>query len=88
MDVKEFKPTMTKEELIDLLNQSIDVLADDSGWTFLGDLGNLLLKKQPDFDSRCFGYPKLSVMFEISSKSVQWRGRRASRYLSVGNNLT
>ena len=21
-------------------------------------------KKQPDFDSRCFGYPKLSVMFE------------------------
>lgn len=63
-DVKEFKPTMTKEELIDLLNQSIDVLADDSGWTFLGDLGNLILKKQPDFDSRCFGYPKLSVMFE------------------------
>jgi uncharacterized protein (TIGR00288 family) len=63
-DVKEFKPTMTKEELIDLLNQSIDVLADDSGWVFLGDLGNLLLKKQPDFDSRCFGYPKLSVMFE------------------------
>lgn len=30
----------------------------------LRNLGNLLLKKQPDFDSRCFGYPKLSVMFE------------------------
>lgn len=61
---KTFQPIMTNAELIELLNQSIDVLADDNGWTFLGDLGNLLLKKQPDFDSRCFGYQKLTLLIE------------------------
>lgn len=61
---KTFQSIMTNAELIDLLNQSIDVLADDNGWTFLGDLGNLLLKKQPDFDSGCFGYQKLTLLIE------------------------
>lgn len=61
---KVFKPSMTIDELIELLNQSIDALTDDSGWAFLGDLGNLLLKKQPGFDTRCFGYPKLTLLLE------------------------
>ena len=42
----------------------LNLNSDTNLCSLLGDLGNLLLKKQPDFDSRCFGYPKLSVMFE------------------------
>ena len=35
-------------------------LADEDGYTFMGDLGNLLVKKQPDFDPRNFGFSKLT----------------------------
>ena len=46
------KPTKAKDiignDIINLLNQSIDDLADDSGWAFLADVGNLILKKKPD----------------------------------------
>ena len=51
-------------ELVNLLETSINDLADESGWVFLGDLGNLLLKKQPDFDPRNFGFKKLVSMIE------------------------
>lgn len=46
-------------KVIRLIADSINDLADEDGWTFLGNLGTLLLKKQPDFDSRNYGYGKL-----------------------------
>jgi hypothetical protein len=42
-----------------LITSSISDLAEEDGWVFLGVLGNLLLKKQPDFDARNFGHKKL-----------------------------
>jgi len=47
---------------INLILSSIDDLADDNGWAFLGAVGNLVLKKKPSFDSRNFGFAKLSQM--------------------------
>ncbi len=47
------------KELIDLLSTSINDIADEDGWAYLGELGNLLLKKQPDFDARNYGFNKL-----------------------------
>lgn len=46
-------------KLIKLIKDSISDLADENGWAFLGDLGNLLLKKKPDFDARNYGFPKM-----------------------------
>jgi hypothetical protein len=43
-------------------------LADENGWVFLGDLGNLLLKKKPDFDPRNFGFKKLLELIESLGK--------------------
>jgi uncharacterized LabA/DUF88 family protein len=56
-----------------LIASSISDLADENGWAFLGDVGNLILKKQPDFDPRNFGFPKLtplikSLDFEIDER--------------------
>ena len=51
-------------DMISLLNQSIDDLADDSGWAFLAEVGNLILKKKPDFDPRNYGFPKLTPLIE------------------------
>ena len=45
-----------------LIAESVEDLADEDGYAYLGDLGNLLLKKQPDFDPRNFGFSKLSKL--------------------------
>jgi uncharacterized LabA/DUF88 family protein len=60
------KPPMTPvtRNLIKLITDSINDLADESGWAFLGDLGNLLLKKQPDFDARNYGFSKLVLLLK------------------------
>jgi len=47
---------------VSLIESSIADLADDNGWAFLGAVGNLVLKKKPSFDSRNFGFAKLSQM--------------------------
>ncbi len=49
----------TTRKMIKLVKDSINDLAEENGWVFLGVLGNLLLKKQPEFDPRNFGHKKL-----------------------------
>lgn len=46
-------------DTIKLISDSVADLADESGWAFLGDLGNFIIKKKPDFDPRIFGFSKL-----------------------------
>jgi uncharacterized LabA/DUF88 family protein/Fe-S-cluster formation regulator IscX/YfhJ len=55
------KETLNKidKQIIKLFKDSISDLADENGWAYLGDLGNLLLKKKPDFDSRNYGFTKM-----------------------------
>ena len=51
-------------KVIRLLKNSVSDAADDDGWAFLGDVGSLILKKQPNFDSRNFGFEKLTPLFK------------------------
>lgn len=50
------------KETVSMIRSSILDLADDQGWAFLGAVGNLVLKKRPSFDSRNFGFAKLSQL--------------------------
>jgi len=50
------------DDIVGLIADSVADLAGDSGAVFMGELGNLILKKQPDFDHRSFGYMSLSAM--------------------------
>jgi len=67
------------KNLVNLVTSSINDIADENGWAFLGDLGNMLLKKRPDFDSRNYGFEKLLQLikslglFEIDERES---GRR------------
>lgn len=45
------------------LKNSVADAADEDGWAFMGDVGKLILKKQPNFDSRNFGFEKLTPLF-------------------------
>jgi uncharacterized LabA/DUF88 family protein len=55
-------------EIIKLFSDSITDLADDNGWAFLGELGNLMLKKKPDFDPRNYGYYKMLPLIKSMNR--------------------
>jgi len=71
-------PTKQKRRLIEvdkitpkvirLISSTISDLADDDGWAFLGDVGSLLQKKQPNFDSRNYGFEKLTPLINSIGK--------------------
>ncbi|WP_157413173.1 NYN domain-containing protein [Agromyces allii] len=46
--------------LVIALRAAVSTAADESGWAKLSPVGSLLRKQQPDFDSRNWGYAKLS----------------------------
>ncbi len=69
------KPTQEPLSVIDpkmskLIIDSIADLADEDGWTFLGELGNLLLKKKPDFDPRNYGFQKMLPLIRSMNRFV------------------
>lgn len=65
--------TITQKE-IRFIASTIDDVSDDDGWAFLGDVGSLLQKKQPNFDSRNYGFQKLTPLIKsISNFQVERR---------------
>ncbi len=56
---KKEKAGNSNKALNKLIIASIHDLGEEDGWVFLGTLGSLILKKQPDFDPRNFGHKKL-----------------------------
>ncbi len=56
-------PGLPRKFMLDALEQS----SDDAGWAHLGTFGNYLIKLQPDFDSRLYGYKKLSDLVRARS---------------------
>lgn len=55
-------------DTINLLKNTVADLADDNGWAFLGDVGNLIIKKKSDFDPRNYGFPKLTPLLKSLNK--------------------
>lgn len=71
-------------QVIKLIATTIEDLADDEGWAFLGDVGGMLLKKQPNFDARNFGFHKLTPLIEsIPNFEVAQRENQKGRYKLV-----
>ena len=54
--------------VIRLIAATVSDSADEDGWAFLGDVGNLLQKKQPNFDSRNYGFLKLTPLIKSTQK--------------------
>jgi uncharacterized LabA/DUF88 family protein len=68
--VKQVKKPLNKidPKIIRLFSDSITDLADENGWAFLGELGNLMLKKKPDFDPRNYGFSKLLPLLKSMNR--------------------
>ena len=65
---------------LDLVAGAVEDASDDSGWAHLGHVGTILTKKEPDFDSRNYGYSKLSELLEASK---HFELRRTDKMVSV-----
>jgi hypothetical protein len=61
---QETQPEFPKKFVTDALEQS----SDESGWAHLGTFGSYLTKLQPDFDSRVYGFKKLSDLVKAKTE--------------------
>ncbi|TRZ41849.1 NYN domain-containing protein [Robertkochia solimangrovi] len=64
--------------VIKLIASTIEDLEDEEGWAFLGEVGALLQKKQPNFDSRNYGFQKLTPLVK-SIESLEIESRKNPR---------
>jgi uncharacterized LabA/DUF88 family protein len=53
--------------LVNQLRRVIEAASDDDGWAHLGTVGSIITKQRPDFDSRNYGYTKLSDLFAATT---------------------
>ena len=77
-EIEPSKPTSEEKEknkadkvtpkVINLITSTIADLGDDEGWAFMGEVGALLQKKQPNFDSRIYGFQKLTPLIKSIGK--------------------
>ena len=68
-------------KVIKLLSSTISDLSDEDGWAFLGDVGSLLQKKQTNFDSRNYGFDKLTPLITSVGKfEVEQRENTKSKH--------
>lgn len=67
-------------QVIKLLSTTIRDSSDEDGWAFLGDVGGLLQKKQPNFDSRNYGFEKLTPLIKsIGNFEIEQRENPKSK---------
>lgn len=66
-------------ETIDLIESSIEDIAEDDGWAFLGDVGNLIVKKKPEFDPRNYGFTKLTPLMKSLTKLLEIHERESDK---------
>ena len=73
-EVKQTRRTpMTAEQLkrdgdlVGLLRGAVEAASDDDGLAPLSSIGNIITNRRPDFDSRSYGYAKLSDLIKATA---------------------
>jgi uncharacterized LabA/DUF88 family protein len=51
-------------KLINQIRSAIDAASGDTGWAHLGGVGSIIVKQEPSFDPRNYGYAKLGDLVE------------------------
>jgi len=73
---KEFK---VDKKLLKLLHDAVDDVAEESGWAYLGGVGQKINNRSTDFDPRNYGFKKLGDMFRaIPQFEIEERPRANS----------
>ena len=64
-------------DIEELIAESVEDVCGEDGYAHMGQLGNLLLKKQPDFDPRNYGFSKLSKLIKALDR-FSWKTKGAA----------
>jgi len=67
------------KKIVRLISSTVNDIADEDGWAFLGDVGNLLIKKKPDFDPRNYGFDKLTPLIKSLKRDFEIDERMTER---------
>ncbi|MBW4717283.1 NYN domain-containing protein [Saccharothrix sp. SC076] len=76
--------------LVSLLRNAVEAASGDDGWSPLASVGHLITKQRPDFDSRTYGYAKLSdlmaatTLFELDRR-IPGDGKPGVLYVRRGS---
>jgi len=65
------------DELIQTIRSIVTESSDEDGWAFLGEVGKRLNKRYPDFDTRNYGFTKLTPLIS-SLKEFEIQPRKTS----------
>ena len=66
-------------QTIELIEDTLEAIGDEDGWAFLGDVGNLIVKKKPEFDPRNYGFSKLTPMLKSLSDILEIDERESDK---------
>ncbi|GLY50676.1 NYN domain-containing protein [Lentzea sp. NBRC 102530] len=72
--------------LVKLLRNAVEAASDDDGWASLSAVGSIITKQRPEFDSRTYGYSKLSdlitatTLFEVDRRG-HGEGKQSAVYV-------
>jgi Fe-S-cluster formation regulator IscX/YfhJ len=71
------KDTITsRKTIVEAIKAIVDESSDEDGWVYMGEVGTKLSKRYPDFDTRNYGYSKLTPfiaalkLFDIDSRKT------------------
>lgn len=53
--------------LVNLLRNAVEGASDEDGWAALASVGHIITKQRPEFDSRNYGYAKLSELIAATT---------------------
>jgi hypothetical protein len=59
---------------VNQLRDAVEAASDEEGWAPLAAVGSIVTKQAPDFDSRNYGYAKLSDLIDATGLfDLDWR---------------
>ena len=77
--IKQKKEFKVDKKLLKLLHDAVDDVAEESGWAYLGIVGQKINNRSTDFDPRNYGFKKLGDMFRaIPQFEIEERPRANS----------
>jgi uncharacterized LabA/DUF88 family protein len=66
--------------LVSQLRNAVEAASDEEGWAPLAAVGSIVTKQAPDFDSRNYGYAKLSDLIAATAQfDLDWRKPAAGK---------
>jgi uncharacterized LabA/DUF88 family protein len=74
--------------LLALLQTAVTAVSDETGWANLGAVGNHVAKQSPEFDSRNYGFARLSELVEATGNFELDRSGKTQKGLMIRTKLS